>query len=69
MGNRLQDKIALISGAGSVGPGLGNGRAMALLFVREGARTTCDFPHVVLVSGLTKAGPMRRRSRGFRGAP
>ena len=38
MGNRLQDKIALISGAGSVGPGLGNGRAMAPLFAREGAR-------------------------------
>jgi NAD(P)-dependent dehydrogenase (short-subunit alcohol dehydrogenase family) len=35
---RLQNKIALIFGAGSIGPGIGNGRAMAILFAREGAR-------------------------------
>jgi NAD(P)-dependent dehydrogenase (short-subunit alcohol dehydrogenase family) len=34
---RLQDKIALVIGAGSVGPGWGNGRATAALFAREGA--------------------------------
>lgn len=37
MTNRLQDKVALIFGCGSVGPGWGNGRASATLFAREGA--------------------------------
>ncbi len=35
---RLKDKVALIVGAGSVGPGWGNGRACAVLFANEGAR-------------------------------
>ena len=35
---RLADKVVLIVGCGSVGPGWGNGRAMAVLFAREGAR-------------------------------
>jgi NAD(P)-dependent dehydrogenase (short-subunit alcohol dehydrogenase family) len=35
---RLQDKAALVLGAGSVGKGVGNGRAIAALFAREGAR-------------------------------
>jgi NAD(P)-dependent dehydrogenase (short-subunit alcohol dehydrogenase family) len=34
---RLGDKVAVITGAGSVGPGWGNGRASAVLFAREGA--------------------------------
>ncbi|MFJ9380734.1 SDR family NAD(P)-dependent oxidoreductase [Streptomyces sp. NPDC101455] len=34
---RLAGRIAVISGAGSVGPGWGNGRAAAVLFAREGA--------------------------------
>ncbi|WP_069812450.1 SDR family NAD(P)-dependent oxidoreductase [Streptomyces sp. TP-A0874] len=34
---RLAGKTALITGAGSVGPGWGNGRAAAVLFAREGA--------------------------------
>jgi NAD(P)-dependent dehydrogenase (short-subunit alcohol dehydrogenase family) len=38
MTGRLAGKAALISGAGSVGPGWGNGRAAAILFAREGAR-------------------------------
>ena len=38
MGNRLKDKVALISGAGSSGPGWGNGKATAVLFAREGAK-------------------------------
>jgi NAD(P)-dependent dehydrogenase (short-subunit alcohol dehydrogenase family) len=36
--HRLQDKIALVTGAGSAGPGWGNGKATAVLFAREGAR-------------------------------
>ena len=35
---RLQDKCALIIGAGSVGDGWGNGRAAAAVFLREGAK-------------------------------
>jgi NAD(P)-dependent dehydrogenase (short-subunit alcohol dehydrogenase family) len=35
--NRLKDKVALIVGAGSVGPGWGNGRACAAIFASEGA--------------------------------
>jgi NAD(P)-dependent dehydrogenase (short-subunit alcohol dehydrogenase family) len=38
MSGRLAGKIALITGAGSVGPGWGNGRATAVIFAREGAR-------------------------------
>lgn len=38
MAGRLQDKVVLVTGAGSVGPGWGNGKAAAVLFAREGAR-------------------------------
>ncbi len=41
MTGRLQDKIALVVGAGSVGPGWGNGKATAVLFAREGATVVC----------------------------
>ncbi|MFQ5759618.1 MAG: SDR family NAD(P)-dependent oxidoreductase [Acidiferrobacterales bacterium] len=37
MRGRLKDKVAIITGAGSVGPGWGNGKAVAVLFAREGA--------------------------------
>src|SRR5947208_7973815 len=39
--NRLNDKIALVVGAGSIGPGWGNGKAAAVAFAREGARVFC----------------------------
>jgi len=35
---RLQGKVALVIGAGSVGPGWGNGRATAVRFAKEGAK-------------------------------
>ena len=38
MGSRLKGKVAIISGAGSVGPGWGNGRATTVRFVEEGAQ-------------------------------
>jgi len=38
MAGRLAGKVALVTGAGSVGPGWGNGRAAAVLFAREGAK-------------------------------
>ena len=41
MAERLKDKVALVIGAGSSGPGWGNGKATAVLFAREGARVAC----------------------------
>ena len=38
MTKRLQDRVAIVTGAGSVGPGWGNGRAIAVRFAEEGAR-------------------------------
>ncbi len=35
---RLEDKVAIVTGAGSRGPGIGNGKATAILFAREGAK-------------------------------
>jgi NAD(P)-dependent dehydrogenase (short-subunit alcohol dehydrogenase family) len=41
MTKRLDNKVAIVFGAGSVGPGWGNGKATATLFAREGARVVC----------------------------
>src|SRR5882724_4506701 len=41
MSGRLNDKVAIVAGAGSRGPGLGNGKAAAILFAREGASVLC----------------------------
>jgi NAD(P)-dependent dehydrogenase (short-subunit alcohol dehydrogenase family) len=38
MGNRLGGKIAIVTGAGCIGPGWGNGRATAVRFAQEGAQ-------------------------------
>jgi NAD(P)-dependent dehydrogenase (short-subunit alcohol dehydrogenase family) len=38
MTGRLQDRVAIVTGAGCVGPGWGNGRATAVLFAQEGAK-------------------------------
>ena len=34
----LKDKIAIVSGCGSIGDGFGNGRAIATLLARQGAK-------------------------------
>jgi NAD(P)-dependent dehydrogenase (short-subunit alcohol dehydrogenase family) len=39
--DRLKGKIAILFGAGSVGPGWGNGKATAVLFARNGAHVAC----------------------------
>ncbi len=35
---RLEGKVAIVTGAGSIRPGIGNGKATAILFAREGAK-------------------------------
>jgi NAD(P)-dependent dehydrogenase (short-subunit alcohol dehydrogenase family) len=40
---RFAGRTVLLAGGGSIGPGLGNGRAAAILYAREGARVlVCD---------------------------
>jgi NAD(P)-dependent dehydrogenase (short-subunit alcohol dehydrogenase family) len=57
MSNRLQGKIALITGAGSVGPGWGNGRAMTVRFAQEGAQVyAADIDQSRLDETLSYAG-------------
>jgi len=41
MAGRLAGKICLVMGAGSAGPGWGNGKAAAVLFAREGGKVAC----------------------------
>src|SRR5689334_4129776 len=44
---RLKDKIAIVVGAGqSPGEGMGNGRATAITFAREGAKVLCVDHHL-----------------------
>jgi NAD(P)-dependent dehydrogenase (short-subunit alcohol dehydrogenase family) len=38
MTKRLEGRIAIVTGAGSIGPGWGNGRAIAVRFAEEGAK-------------------------------
>jgi NAD(P)-dependent dehydrogenase (short-subunit alcohol dehydrogenase family) len=38
---RLAGKVAIVTGAGSRGAGIGNGKAAAILFAREGASVVC----------------------------
>ena len=38
MCERLKDKVALVFGAGSCGPGWGNGKATSVLYARQGAK-------------------------------
>jgi NAD(P)-dependent dehydrogenase (short-subunit alcohol dehydrogenase family) len=39
--DRLRGRIAMVVGAGSIGPGWGNGKATAVTFAREGAQVFC----------------------------
>lgn len=41
MTQRLAGRIALVFGAGSIGPGWGNGKACAVTFARAGAKVVC----------------------------
>jgi NAD(P)-dependent dehydrogenase (short-subunit alcohol dehydrogenase family) len=54
MGNRLAGKVAIVTGAGTDGPGIGNGKAAAIVFAREGA-------HVLLLDRDGEAAEETRR--------
>ncbi|MEJ2028030.1 MAG: SDR family NAD(P)-dependent oxidoreductase [Limibacillus sp.] len=41
MGERMKDRVCLVIGAGSSGPGWGNGKAAAALYAREGGKVFC----------------------------
>jgi NAD(P)-dependent dehydrogenase (short-subunit alcohol dehydrogenase family) len=41
MKRRLEDKVAIVVGAGTKGDGIGNGKACAIQFAREGAKVLC----------------------------
>jgi NAD(P)-dependent dehydrogenase (short-subunit alcohol dehydrogenase family) len=41
MTGRLKDRVAIVVGAGSSGPGWGNGKCTAVTFAREGAKVFC----------------------------
>lgn len=54
MGDRLKNKVAIVTGAGAVGPGWGNGKATAVLFAREGAKVLAVDVNLA-AAGETKA--------------
>ena len=54
MVERLENKVAILFGAGSVGPGWGNGKATAVLFARNGAHAAS----VLGVYALTAVAPI-----------
>jgi NAD(P)-dependent dehydrogenase (short-subunit alcohol dehydrogenase family) len=37
MKGRVEGKVVIVTGAGSIGPGMGNGKAAAIIYAREGA--------------------------------
>lgn len=57
---RFESKVAIVTGAGCVGPGWGNGRAMAVRLVEEGARVLAvDRDPARLAETLERAGVAR----------
>jgi len=55
--DRLKGRVAIVTGAGSVGPGWGNGRAIAARFAAEGAKVfAVDLKQEALRETIEKAG-------------
>ena len=42
--DRLKGKVAIVTGAGSRSEGIGNGRAIAVILARHGAKVTLVVP-------------------------
>jgi NAD(P)-dependent dehydrogenase (short-subunit alcohol dehydrogenase family) len=53
--DRLKDKVAIVSGGGSRSEGIGNGRAAAILFAREGAKVLVLDRHLEAADETVKA--------------
>lgn len=61
---RFQDKVAIVTGAGCVGPGWGNGRAIAVRLAEEGAYVLAvDREPGRLAETLERTGAARERIR------
>ena len=69
MADRLKDKVALVVGAGSIGPGWGNGKATAVAFAREGAKVFCVDINLGGRRGNRGHHHGRRRGRAAASAP
>ena len=64
MAERLKDRVALVVGAGSSGPGWGNGKAAAVLYAREGARVFCVDRNVAAAEETAGIGGNETSDRG-----
>lgn len=63
---RFKDKVAIVTGAGCVGPGWGNGRAIAVRLAEEGAQVLAvDREPARLAETLERAGAARESIRTF----
>ena len=61
---RFEGRVAIVTGAGCVGPGWGNGRAIAVRFAEEGARVLAvDRDPAALAETLERAGASRKSIR------
>jgi NAD(P)-dependent dehydrogenase (short-subunit alcohol dehydrogenase family) len=67
MTGRLQGKVAIVTGAGCVGPGWGNGRATAVRFAQEGAMVwAVDIDLSSMDETLDRAGDVRAAITPYR---
>lgn len=70
MSRRFEGKVVIVSGAGSVGPGWGNGRAAAVMFAAEGAEVFGADRSLAAMeetaARIAEAGGRRRPSRPMR---
>jgi NAD(P)-dependent dehydrogenase (short-subunit alcohol dehydrogenase family) len=68
MNRRFENKVAIVTGAGCVGPGWGNGRAIAVRLVEEGAKVfAVDRDPARLEETLERAGAARESIAAWSG--
>ena len=59
--DRLKGKTAMVVGAGSIGPGWGNGKATAVSFAREGAQVFCVDRNAAAAKAVAASSGLRSR--------